>query len=69
MAFRLVDGKIMKVDGKFSFRKGNTLTFTVTGSIFPNNSYSINDTLCYFKFRGNTPNNVIVDWGDGFTSS
>ncbi len=35
MAFRLVDGKIAKVDGKFSFRKANTISFSVDNAGFP----------------------------------
>jgi len=35
MAFRLVDGKLMRVDGKFSFKRLDSLTLTVSDAGFP----------------------------------
>lgn len=67
MAFRRVDGKLAKVDGKFSFRNVNTLTFEVYGSQFPETNYTAL-FLQNFLITFHSKQSLTINWGDGFST-
>jgi len=66
--FYSIDGNIVKLEGGFPKRKVNTLSFQVYGDKFP----ARRDALNYdptFGMRFLKPEDIVVNWGDGNTSS
>ena len=62
------EGRVLTINGKAIERKVNSLPFTVSGAVFPDNSFRT-DVLSRVEFQSNGANSVTVSWGDGYTST
>jgi hypothetical protein len=62
-----VGGKIVSVGNKFPENQVKTLTFESRGEYFPLKTYDFTSDIGYFELQSNTPNSVLINWGDGIS--